>query len=172
MHRNRLSAPLLLLMALTMLTAACGTSATATGPPEINYGRDVCFECGMIISEARFASTYRTAAGAERLFDDIGGMLKYGHATGEIATAEAWVHDYETEEWVAAEQAYFIVTQSVATPMAFGILAFGDEARAASFARDLDADVVDWAVILRLPPEDLLTITDDHNHDEEGSEGS
>ena len=125
MDRNRPSPLLLLLMALTMLIAACGTSATASGPPDINYGRDVCFECGMIISEARFASAYRTAADAEMLFDDIGGMLKYGHATGEIATAEAWVHDYETEEWVAAEQAYFIVTQSVATPMAFGILAFG-----------------------------------------------
>ena len=160
MH-NRLS--LLLLLGL-LLISACGGAAAADGPPEINYGRDVCLECGMIISEARFAASYRTTDGVERVFDDIGELLKHGHKTGEVAAAEAWVHDYETEEWVAAEQAYYIVTRSVVTPMAFGIISFDDRARAEAFARDIDADVVGWDIILQLPPEDLLTISDDHDH--------
>jgi copper chaperone NosL len=119
----------------------------------------------MIISEARFASAYRLPDGTEKLFDDTGGMLKHGHANGEIADASAWVHDYDTEEWVVADDAFFIVTRSIATPMAFGIISFGDGARAEAFAADVDADVVGWETILLLPPEDLPTIDDDHEHD-------
>lgn len=149
-----------------VLGSACGGSADAEGPPDINYGRDICFECNMIISEARFAAAYRLADGTEKVFDDIGEMLKHGHKTGEIATAEAWVHDFETEAWVTADRAHHIVTRTVATPMAFGIISFEDAMRAESFARDVDAEVVDWATILRLPPDDLLTISDQHAHDE------
>jgi copper chaperone NosL len=162
MDRKPLTA--LLLLVLVSLAGACSTSAVAEGPPDINYGRDVCFECGMIISETRFASAYRLADGTEKLFDDVGGMLKHGHASGEIGAAEAWVHDYTTEEWVAADQAYFIVTRSVMTPMAFGIVSFGDEGRALAFARDIDADVVDWATVLALPPDELRTIADHAEH--------
>ena len=153
-----------LLITLALAAAACGGSATAEGPPDINYGRDVCIRCGMIISEARFASAYRLPDGTEKLFDDVGGMLAHGHATGEIAAAEAWVHDFETEEWVAADQAYYIVTRSVITPMAYGVISFADRNRAEVFARDVDGDIVEWSTVLRLPPDDLLA---GHYHDDD-----
>ena len=158
--------PLAAMILLGLITAACGGSAVATGPPDINYGRDVCFECGMIISEERFASAYRLADGTEKIFDDVGGMLQHGHETGEIRDAEAWVHDYETEEWIRAESGYYIITQRITTPMAFGVIAFGDQARAAAFGRDVDGDVVGWDTVLELPPGDLITIGS-HSHDDD-----
>ena len=67
--------PRLGLIALVLiLIAACG-SATAGGPPEINYGRDICIECGMIIEDPRFAAAYRLADGSEHKFDDLGGLI-------------------------------------------------------------------------------------------------
>ena len=62
----------------------------------------------MIISEARFASAYRLANGTEKVFDDVGEMLKHGHKTGELADAEAWVHDFETEP-----SSYYPLVQSL-----------------------------------------------------------
>ena len=157
-----------LILTVMLLAAACAGTEAAEGPPDINYGRDVCFECGMIISEERFASAYRLADGTEKLFDDIGGMLKHGHSEGEITAADVWVHDYETEAWVTADQAFFIVTRSIATPMAFGIISFDDKTRAEAVAHGLDADVVGWDVILSLPPDDLKTIAHSHDDDDHG----
>ena len=143
------------IVALILLTAACG-GAAASGPPEINYGRDICIECNMIISEARFASAYRSADGSERIFDDVGGMILHGRETGELEDATAWVHDFETEEWVEATEAFFVPTRSVASPMGHGILAFADQARAEAFAADLDGEAITWATVLALPVVDGL----------------
>ncbi len=166
--RNSLAAAAVALLAL--LASACAGAAAADGPPEINYGRDVCVECGMIISEERFAAAYRLPDGTEKIFDDIGGLLQHGQETGDLEVADVWVHDYTTEEWVPAGDAHFIVTRSVTTPMAFGILSFGDLTRATAFAEGLDASVIPWETVRELPLATLLTLThDDHDHDDEAS---
>lgn len=146
--------------------AACGNAEAATGPPEINYGRDVCVECSMVISEARFAAAYRLEDGTEKKFDDIGGMLKHGQETGEVAGAVAWVHDFSTEEWVEAAAAFYVPTLSVATPMAHGIVAFSDHQRATEFAIGVGGEVIDWETVLLLPIIDGLV--GNHHSDEDG----
>lgn len=167
------------LIALALFASACG-GAAATGPPEINYGRDICIECNMIISEARFASAYRLADGTEKAFDDVGGMVIHGRDSGELDDATAWVHDFETEEWVEATVAFYVPTRAVASPMGHGILAFADQARAEAFAGDLDGEVIDWTTVLALPVVDGLVgppggngdeMTDDMEDNHEMEEG-
>lgn len=137
---------------LAMVVASCGGTVAAQGPPEIEWGRDVCIECGMIIDDPRFASAYVTGEGGEwRTFDDLGGLLIHGRETGELDGAHVWVSDFETEEWVEADQAHFVPTRGVASPMGYGVLAFSGEDRAAAFAYGIDGEVVDWEAVLRLP---------------------
>ena len=156
-----------LALGLLLVAAACGGSAAASGPPDIKYGRDVCVECNMIISEERHAAAYRLADGTEKLFDDVGGMVKHGREQGEFDTATAWVHDYETEEWVEVENAFFVPTLSVATPMGHGIIAFGDRDRADTFAAAVDGQVIDWSTVLELPVVDGLLGDQHEDHEEE-----
>lgn len=160
----RVVSHLLLIVTLSALVGACA-GAAATGPPDIKYGRDVCVECSMVISEARFAAAYRLDDGTEKLFDDIGGMLKHGNETGDVAHATAWVHDFQTEEWVQADVAFYVPTRSVATPMGHGVVAFADHARAMEFAIGVEGEVVDWATVVHIPIVDGLIA---HDHDTEG----
>ena len=140
-----------LVLALAVVAGACAT-AEAAGPPDIKYGRDICIQCGMIVSEARFAAAYTTPDGEKLAFDDTGDLLLYQRSTGDpIDPHEAWVHDYETELWVRGEEAYFVHTDEVTSPMGFGILCFSDEGRAASFAAKAGDDVLDWKSVLALP---------------------
>ena len=153
----------ILLVVLALLIAACG-NADASGPPEINYGRDICVECGMIVSEARFAAAYRLADGSDKIFDDLGGLLLYSRETGDVLDpATTWVHDFETEEWVAVDDAYFVPTLSVSSPMGHSIVSFSDEARATSFAADVDGEVILWNIVVDLPDVDGLV---GHHHDD------
>ncbi|MBK8431978.1 MAG: nitrous oxide reductase accessory protein NosL [Chloroflexi bacterium] len=122
--RLRSSLPLLfLLIVLTLLQLACGRAPDLETPPEIVYGEDVCVECGMIISDPRFAAAYVTSAGDARLFDDIGDMLVYDQRMGEAVHAY-WVHDLHSEAWARAETATFVTQSNLNTPMGWGIVAF------------------------------------------------
>ena len=162
-------ASLACLLAAALLATGCG-STDATAPPDINYGRDLCTQCGMIIMEARFATAYRSDDGAEKAFDDLGGMVLHLRATGDDPDpSNVWVHDYETEEWITAAAAYFVPTLSVATPMGHSILAFADKALADRFASDIDADVIDWATVLLLP--DTTGLLGDHHSAESDGHG-
>jgi copper chaperone NosL len=153
------------LLLLGAALAACGGGSEAGGPPDIQYGRDVCVQCGMIINEEKFAAAYTLDDGTEKSFDDVGGLLLHQRATGDTLNLEdTWVHDYETVEWVDVQNAYFVATLSVSTPMGHSILAFGDEARAQEFASSVDGEVVRWGVVYAMPEQDGLL--GDHHMDE------
>ena len=106
-----------------LFLAACGRAPDLETPPAIVYGEDVCVECGMIISDPRFAAAYVTTSGDARLFDDIGDMLVYDQRIGETVHAY-WVHDLHSEAWVRAETATFVTQANINTPMGWGIVAF------------------------------------------------
>jgi copper chaperone NosL len=104
----------------------------------------------MIISEARYASAYRLANGEQRSFDDIGDMLAY-YNTHDDEVAVFWVHDFNSLEWVRANDAYFVVGGELSTPMGHGLAAFSSEADAAAFAQSLDGAVHTFGDLLANP---------------------
>ncbi|MFQ5460363.1 MAG: nitrous oxide reductase accessory protein NosL [Anaerolineae bacterium] len=147
---------------LTMVTAlSCSILACATGcagdgaadsPPEIRYGEDICAECGMIISDPRFASALIQDAGDNEVeaiaFDDIGDMLNYmdKHPGGNVI--KLYVHDALTEEWLDATVAHYVSSDEMETPMGHGLAAFAESADAERMARELSGNVLDWARLL------------------------
>lgn len=140
MKRARYIAGLVAVAAL--LLAACASEETAPPPPEIAYGLDACAECNMIISEPRFAAASLTADGAMSKFDDIGDMLAFHAKQPELAVRAWFVHDYDTEDWLRGEAAFFVASASVHSPMGHGIAAFAQRADAETFARDVVAAVL------------------------------
>ena len=124
-----------LLVAAAVLLGACSSSPNLDEPPTILYGEDVCDRCMMIINEARYATAYTTSDGQTRRFDDIGGMIRYDLDMGEDV-AVFWVHDYETEEWLKADTAFYVKDDNLHTPMGFGIIAFDSQERAESWAAE------------------------------------
>ena len=116
-----------------VVLAGCTSGPNLEEPPDIRYGEDVCDRCMMIINEAKYAAAYVTPDGEVRRFDDIGGMAAYIDETPEDV-AVLWVHDYDTEEWLKADEAFYVGSKDLATPMGFGIIAFADRERAEEWA--------------------------------------
>jgi copper chaperone NosL len=137
---------ILLLVAIILITA-CQAQVDLSQPPEIHYGEDLCEECGMIISEPRFAAAYYTTNGDARGFDDIGGMAVH-HAEHQEDVTQFWVHDYDTEEWIEAERAYYVMSDQLHTPMDYGIVAFSDNDRAQKMASDNNAMVMSFEAVM------------------------
>jgi copper chaperone NosL len=131
---------LILWIALAAL-AGCKPQPEGPQPPEIRYGQDSCSACGMVIDEARFAAATLLVSGAYLKFDDAGEMLKYHMDHPEDQVAAWFVHDYPSEEWIRGEQAYFVKSLDLQTPMGSGIAAFADQAAAESFAAERNGEV-------------------------------
>ena len=154
---------------LALALGACNTPE-ASGPPEIKYGRDICEECGMIIDDERFAAGYRRSDGSEQVFDDLGGLLVSVRGTTELNDTEVWVHDYQTKMWIRTDDAFFVRTDEVVSPMGYGILSFSDEARAVAFTEGHQDEVLNWASVLALrievprPGNADMTTTTQHKH--------
>ncbi|MDX1614372.1 MAG: nitrous oxide reductase accessory protein NosL [Candidatus Promineifilaceae bacterium] len=145
---------------LLLINGACEPAKVTLQPPEIRYGEDSCDQCRMIISEARYAAAYLTADGQPRRFDDIGGMLAYQRdSTDDVASA--WVHDYQTAAWIAAEEATYVVAGEY-TPMGSGIVAFATAETARQWAQDHEGIVLDYAGLVDLDAP--MSAHDQHDH--------
>mgnify|MGYP005852889093 CR=1 FL=1 len=136
-----------ILLLLAVLLIGCGQESGRLEPPEIRYGRDTCAQCGMIISDPRFAAAAATADGTVTLFDDIGDLLAYRKAN-QPAWAAIWVHDYDTQEWLRAEDAWYLLGPGVRSPMGWGIAAFASEEAARARQGELGGELLRWEELL------------------------
>jgi copper chaperone NosL len=135
------------LFAIILLLAACGGPATPE-PAKIRFGETMCAECGMIISQPKYAASFAYAESEGRFkslpFDDIGDMLEHMRNHSDLIPVGVWVHDYESEEWINAETAHFVRSNAIRSPMGHGIVAFADKSAAERLAAEVDGQVLDW----------------------------
>ena len=128
---------------------ACGgdDKTDKDGPPKISYGTETCDRCNMVIGEERHAAALQGADGDWLLFDDTGEMVVSAQvaATGDT---KAWVHDYEQGTWHEATTAFYVWLPSRSTPMATGIVAFADQARADGKAQETGGWSKSWSAML------------------------
>lgn len=125
-----------------LILGACGDRAAAPQPPAIRYGVDVS-EHGMIISDERFAAAALPASGAPVLFDDTGELFKYRQARPQEFRA-LYVKDYATRQWLQAEQAWYLLSPQIQSPMGWGLAAFQSEAAARQQQASAGGEVLDW----------------------------
>jgi copper chaperone NosL len=132
---------------------AAGCSANAGGPPAIQVDRTACAHCTMLVSDERFAAAYETAAGDQRVFDDIACLLEA--VRGEPATAALtfWFHDVPSGAWIRGHDATFVKAPSIRTPMSGGIVAYRDSQEAARVAQAAQGKVLPSLRALLAPVE-------------------
>lgn len=136
------------ILMLVLLLAACSNKPAEPQPADIRYGETICAECGMIISQPKYASSFAYAESEGRYkslaFDDIGDMIAYMRKHPELIPVGVWVHDYDTEEWIEAQSAIYVKSDAIRSPMGFGVVAFADSASAERFATEVNGITLDW----------------------------
>lgn len=138
--------------ALLLLTA----TGCERGPQPFHLGVDQGAHCRMIINDARFASQIVTSTGRTIKFDAIECMLSYADSRAdELAGAEYWVSDFANpDQLVPAEEAVFVRSPEIHSPMSAGLAAFApasgadsdSAAHPAAWAETGDdVDILTWA---------------------------
>lgn len=155
-----------LVLVLSMLLLA-GCSQSVQAAPQIEYDRDVCDQCGMIISEPRFAATYRTTEGEDKKFDEIGGMLVMADLLGHFESADFWANDYNSEEPIPVNEAFFVRGGEVTSPMDFRIVAFDTQEAAHAFSASRGGTQHTWTELTQMARDgkiEMLPAGADHSN--------
>lgn len=136
--------PLFSFLFLILFILSC-ENKSETGPTEIYYGQDICEGCKMIISERDFSAQYILSGGKVKKFDDIGCMIHY------IAEEEPerdkvfaiYVRDYNSKQWINSNDAHYVWSKNIKTPMGHGVVALKNKESAKDLALKIDGKTIE-----------------------------
>jgi copper chaperone NosL len=144
---DRRRAQLSTLRVPSLLLAAVLLSACAVQPQPLNVGSDECAQCLMSISEAQYATQLLTNRGRSHMFDSVECLHAFLEA-GRVPDDElhsTWVASFdEPELWVPAEDAAYVRSSMLRSPMGGGLSAHASLADAEQMAAAVDGTVMDW----------------------------
>ncbi len=114
-------------------------------PEAIIEGKDVCHYCKMVIMDSRFSGEIITKKNRIYKFDDIGCLISY-YNEHKNEVKEVYVLDYNTKEFIKAKDAYFVISESIRTPMGSSIVAFKDKDSTLKFS----TEILDWNKLISM----------------------
>ncbi|HSJ25313.1 MAG TPA: nitrous oxide reductase accessory protein NosL [Longimicrobiales bacterium] len=150
----------LVVLALLMpLASACGIA-----PEPVHLGAEECAHCSMLITERRYAAQLLNSNGKAFKFDAIECLRDFVQG-GSIAAADIhslWVTDSAGgEDWVQVEDAVFLHSAELRTPMGGGLAAYAASVDAEAAAAELNGHLMTWTQLLAMAP---AASRDGHGH--------
>lgn len=139
---NRRFTPLL---AVFILLAGCGNGA-GNAPQAIDEDVDICATCTMMVQDNQFSAQIVEGSGEVFKFDDIGCMAMY--INNYQPEGQPFVRDFYSKEWIAVDNALFVATADVETPMNYGFLPFANQENLDKFLSESSGEELTWATIL------------------------
>lgn len=106
-----------------------GCKTTKLQPVAIER-EDMCSYCKMAISEKKYAAEFIDSEEKVFKFDDMGCMLNFVKSKKISNVAAYFVMDFDEGQWLKADDAYFVRSSEVDTPMGGGFIAFRDQTKA------------------------------------------
>ena len=144
---NRLSYISILLF-LTVIFYACTPS-----PEPINYGKDECEHCRMMITDDKYGAEIVTDKGKVFKFDSIECLIELAlekNIAGD-AGQSFLVTDFSTpEKLIDAKTAFYVHNDNFRSPMGLNVSAFESKSNLTSFINDNGGKKLSWVDVIEL----------------------
>lgn len=136
--------PVLILSAFLIISCA-------VEPEPIAYGKDACHHCKMTLVDKKFGGELVTKKGKVYKFDDINCLMTFYHSN-EIPTEDysyKLVVDYaQPGKLIEANNAFYLKSDTIQTPMASHVAAFEDEGTMKSTKSQLKGVYLVWGELV------------------------
>ena len=136
--------PVLILSAFLIISCA-------VEPEPIAYGKDACHHCKMTLVDKKFGGELVTKKGKVYKFDDINCLMTFYHSN-EISTEDysyKLVVDYaQPGKLIEANNAFYLKSDTIQTPMASHVAAFEDEGTMKSTKSQLKGVYLVWGELV------------------------
>ncbi|MGX1195069.1 nitrous oxide reductase accessory protein NosL [Metabacillus sp. SLBN-84] len=163
---------MLMLTGVILLLGACSQEVK---PRAINEETDVCEVCNMAVMDNQFATQAILENKKVLTFDDIGCMFTWKNESMEKIKA-TFVRDYNTEDWIESEKAFYVYEKSIKTPMAYNVISFAEEKDAKTFTEKNGGELLSYEDLSNHKWEMNKEMMDmegmePHSHSEDGMHG-
>ena len=125
------------------------TACEPSKPELIKLNSDNCDNCGMTISNPKFAAEIFTKKGRAYKFDDISCMINYKNDNKEKTEgSNFYISDFlGSNLLMPAEKAIYIKGEKIQSPMGGNIAAFNNTENANIYEVQFSAEVINWSAI-------------------------
>lgn len=120
-------------------------------PEPLVYGIDECHTCKMTLMDKKFGAEIVTTKGKVYKFDDINCMVNFHNSESEQDENFAYrlVIDFANPEtFIDATNSYYVMSDSIHTPMASGIAAFDSEKDFNKAKKDWNGILMSWGEVV------------------------
>jgi copper chaperone NosL len=125
--------------------------ACSLDPEPLRYGKDVCHTCKMTLMDKRFGAELVTAKGKVYKFDDVNCMVNFinsGFLADQTLVHKLIVDYSQPEKLIPAEEAFYLKSDQIRTPMASQVAAFETEELMLKNKSGLDAIYLGWGELM------------------------
>lgn len=127
---------------LSLLLASC-----STGPEPLHFGKDACHACRMILMDNKFGAEMVTQKGKVYKFDDLNCLMSF-YNSGSVPSTEVKhvvVVDFSNPaKLIDARKALYVQSESIKSPMASSVAAFGASANLEKLNEAWKGTVLTW----------------------------
>lgn len=125
---------------LLLITYACSNN-----PQPIEYNKDECAHCLMIISDPKFGSELITDKGKVYKFDSIECLADYISIEREFQYETLWITDFSNpHHLIDATTAHYIVSPKMESPMSMNIGGFEDQNNMEKVFAEMGGQKMNW----------------------------
>jgi len=133
---------LLLLISFTLISCS-------HEPQPINYNKDECAHCMMIITDPKFGSELVTDKGKIYKFDSIECLANYVSAEHDFTSETLWISDYANPNTLTdAATAFYIVSPKMKSPMSMNIGGFKKKSDMENVFAEMSGQKMNWKDVL------------------------
>ena len=135
-----------LTLALVAPLAGCDT-----GPRPIAYGEETCARCLMTVADERYGAEAVTTRGRVYVFDSVECLAAWALEHDPADIRSLWVTDFhDPPTLIAVEDAVFLRSPVLRSPMGMGLTAFGDGIREEAILDAFAGELLEWEGVLAL----------------------
>jgi copper chaperone NosL len=138
---------------MTAMMASLLLAACAVEPQPVLLGAEECGHCRMVISDLQFTAQALTTKGKSFRFDAIECLAEWvtGDEVPEETLHSTWVADFDDpESWLSTEEAYFLRSDQIRSPMGAGLTAYASADAAEARRAEFGGEVLRWREVREL----------------------
>ncbi len=138
-----------LALSVALAASAFATACAPSGPVPVRIGEDDCSHCLMTVADARYATELITRTGKVHTFDSVECLAAFFLEQEADEVASLWVTDFHApSRMVRAEDAFFLRSKDLKSPMGMDLTAFGDGIEPEAVLNAFMGEVLDWSGVL------------------------
>ncbi|KAF0150343.1 MAG: nitrous-oxide reductase accessory protein NosL [Ignavibacteria bacterium] len=128
---------------------AAGLMGCSKEPQPINYNKDECAHCIMIITDPKFGSELVTDKGKIYKFDSIECLADFVSIDSGFTAETLWISDYANPNTlIDAKTAYYIISPKMESPMGMNIGGFKDQKEMEKVFAVMGGEKMNWEEVL------------------------